>query len=224
LYLIKHNAKLQARILERLRHADQFQGARFELCVTASMVVAGFEINYEDESDRIRKHAEFVAKHPSGLAVAVEAKSRHRDGVLGFKSTGAKVTDKVAAEGILRDALAKEPRLPYFIFVEVNLPPLKEPIGEGNAWFKELADTVDNLVREWERGTFPATAIFFCNDPSHYRLDAQLENQQYWCYGIPIEKPKHALPDVRIIEEIGRAIMQRCNIPNEFPKEQSLEI
>jgi hypothetical protein len=225
LYLIKHNAELQKRILERLRHPEQFQGARFELVVAAAMVVAGFEINYEDEADGSRKHAEFTAKHRSGVSVAVEAKSRHRDGALGFKSPGKKVTDKIEVDGILRAALAKEPDAPYFIFIEVNLPPLKSPIGEANLWFKEMAETADNLVREWEPGTFPATAIFFCNDPSHYDLDNQVESHQYWCYGIPIKQPRHALPDTRLIEEVGRATMQRCAIPNEFPPEaKPLEI
>jgi len=220
LYLIKHNAKLQKRILERLRHPQQFQGARFELCVAATMVVAGFEINYEDESDTSRKHAEFIAKHRSGLSVAVEAKSRHRDGVLGFKSAGAKVTDKVEVEGILRAALGKEPSAPYFIFIEVNLPPSASRIAEGNPWFKELAETVRTLESEWEPGTFPATAILFCNDPCHHVLDAQIEDQQFWCYGIPISKPRYPLPDVRFAEEAARATMQRCMIPNEFPAEE----
>lgn len=220
LYLIKHNAELQKRILGRLRHPDQFQGARFELVVAATMVVAGFEINYEDEGDTSRKHAEFMAKHHSGLSVAIEAKSRHRDGVLGFKSPGAKVTDKIEVEGILRAALAKEPDAPYFIFIEVNLPPPASAIGEDNAWFKELADTVKTLASEWEPGTFPATAVIFCNDPCHYVLDAQIAEQQYWCYALPIEKPKHPA-DVRLIEEVGRATMQRCMIPNEFPPEEN---
>jgi hypothetical protein len=220
LYLIKHNAKLQARILERLKHPDQFQGARFELVVAATMVVAGFKIDYEDESDTSRKHAEFIAKHRSGLVVAVEAKSRHRDGVLGFKSPKAQVTDKVQVENILRGALAKEPSAPFFIFVEVNLPPPTSPIGEGNPWFKEMAETVDRLVGEWDPGTFPATAIFFGNDPSHYVLDQKVEAQQYWCYAIPIEKPRHPRPDARVIDEVGGSTMQRCMIPNEFPPEE----
>lgn len=222
LYLIKHNAQLQKRILERLRHPQQFQGARFELVVAATMVVAGFEINYEDEGDTSRRHAEFVAKHNSGLSVAVEAKSRHRNGVLGFESLGAKATDKIEVEGILRAALAKEPSAPYFIFVEVNLPPAALKTGESNPWFKELAETVRTLESEWEAGTFPAAAIFFCNDPCYYVLDAQVEDrgQPYWCYALDIKKPRYPLPDSRLIEEMGRATMQRCMIPNEFPKEQ----
>jgi hypothetical protein len=122
LYQIKHNAALQKKIIGRLRDKAFFQGARFELCVTAAMITADFEIAYEDETDGTRKHAEFIAKHKSGVNVAVEAKSRHRSGVLDFRSSAPKVTDKASAEGILRDALAKRPDGPFFIFIEVNLP------------------------------------------------------------------------------------------------------
>jgi len=120
-YLIKHNAELQEEILNRIRNKDQFQGARFELCVAASMIVAGFEINFEDENDRSRKHAEFIATHPSDVQIAVEAKSRHRNGVLDFggssKGFGEDQTPKVAVERLIRRAIAKDPDYPFFIFI-----------------------------------------------------------------------------------------------------------
>jgi len=219
LYLIKHNAKLQKRILDRLKDPKQFQGARFELCVTAAMVVAGFEINYEDEQDRSRKHPEFLARRGE-LLVAVEAKSRHRDGVLGFHSPKSPVTDKVAAEGILRDALGKNPGHPYFIFLEVNMPPDKKPIDEQNPWFKELDDSAKNLQNEWEPDDpFSANAIFFCNDPSHYVPEAVVPGQSFWTYEVVVRR-KTMYP---IAEDVGmsvaRALLHRANIPNQFPPE-----
>ncbi len=219
LYLIKHNAKLQKRILDRLKDPKQFQGARFELCVTAAMVVAGFEINYEDEADGSRKHPEFLARRGE-LLVAVEAKSRHRNGVLGFRSSGSSITDKVAVEGILRDALGKKPSHPYFIFVEVNMPPDKKPIDELNPWFKEMDETARNLQTEWEPDDgFPANAIFFCNDPSHYVQTAVVPGQSFWAYEVAVRR-KTMYP---IAEEVGmsvaRAMLQRPNIPNHFPPE-----
>ena len=84
LYLIKHNAKLQRKILDRLRDKRQFQGARLELCVTASMVAAGFEINYEDEKDTSRKHAEFIANNPAGRGVAWAVMVSRMDGTWVF--------------------------------------------------------------------------------------------------------------------------------------------
>jgi len=221
LYLIKHNADLQEKSLHRLRNKQQFQGARFELCVTASMIVAGFEINFEDEGDSSRKHAEFLARDGSGLEIAVEAKSRHRDGVLEYKApprySGKDQSPKVAVEGLIRKALAKKPAIPYFIFIDVNLPYADENY-HGNPWFKEMAETVNELRQEWASGTFPANAIFFCNDPTYQEPERVPEGNNFWCYEVPVDDPKHPLPDPQISMRVAQSIIKRTNIPNEYPE------
>lgn len=223
LYLIKHNAELQEEILNRIRNKQQFQGARFELCTAASMIVAGFEINYEDETDSSRKHAEFIATHPSGLQIAVEAKSRHRNGVLEFKvpldSSGDDQTPRVAVERLIRKALAKDPDYPYFIFIDVNLPYLDEN-PQGNPWFKEMDETVKKLCHEWEPEKFPTNAIFFCNDPTYQEPEKVPQGNNFWCYEVPIERPKHPLPDPVIIRHVTQAIIKRTNIPNKYPEDE----
>jgi len=147
LYVTKHNADLQERLLHRIRNAQQFQGARFELVVTASMILAGFEITFEDESDTNRKHAEFVATHLSGMRIAVEAKSRHRDGVLEYKASprrsGQNQSSRVSVERLIRKAL-------------------------------------------------------------------------------PIDNPRHPLPDRHMIMHVAQSIIKRNNIPNEFPEQEIL--
>ncbi len=83
LYVIRDNVVFQNGIIERLKIKDQFQGARYELFATATCVRCGFEIIYEDESDRSKKHTEFIAIHKdTGQKICVEAKSRRRPGVL----------------------------------------------------------------------------------------------------------------------------------------------
>ena len=216
LYLIKHNAKLQKRILDRIRSKEQFQGARFELCVTAIMAVAGFQIELEDELDGSHKHPELIAKHASGVSIAVEAKSRHRHGILGFENPGATVSNKVAIESLLRDALAKGCEMPYFIFVDVNLPPASE-ISEGNPWVNEMNDTVQGLCQEWGNGRFPANAVFFFSDPSYYTPDELVKGRPFWSYVVRIKEPRYPLPDLGLPLHIGKALLQRINIPNEFP-------
>lgn len=59
LYLIRHHGALQKIIIERLKWEDQFQGTRHEIFAAATCIRAGFEIAYEDETDRIKKHPEF---------------------------------------------------------------------------------------------------------------------------------------------------------------------
>lgn len=125
LFTVADNASLQDRLLLRLRHAEQYQGARYELFVIATCVRAGFSVEYEDEDDRSRKHPELIATHKAtGLQVAVEAKSRHRDGVLGYKSQvlAPKDEHKAGVKNLLLNAMKKAPGKPYVVFVDVNLP------------------------------------------------------------------------------------------------------
>jgi hypothetical protein len=58
LYVLRHNQKLQERMIHRLKHSEQFQGARYELTVAATLVRAGFDLDFEDESDGKCKHPE----------------------------------------------------------------------------------------------------------------------------------------------------------------------
>lgn len=221
LYLIKHNAKLQEKFLHRLKNKQQFQGARFELLASAAMIVAGFEIEFEDETDIHRKHAEFLATSPYGLKIAVEAKSRHRDGVLDYKlnsrNSGREQLLTVAVESLIRKALGKEPEMPFFIFIDVNLP-YSDEMPHGNPWFKEIAETVERLRKEWLAGTFPANAIFFCNDPTYQEPDTLPNGQSFWCYEVTIDDAKYPLQDTQLPIQIAQALIRRTNIPNEYPE------
>jgi hypothetical protein len=225
LYLIKHNSKLQEEILNRIRNKSQFQGARFELCAAASMIVAGFQIEFEDERDRTRKHAEFIATHPSELQIAVEAKSRHRSGVLEFnvplEINGEDQTPKVAVERLIRKALVKDPDYPYFIFIDVNLPYSDENY-QGNPWFKEMVETVEKLKAECFPNPFPANAIFFCNDPTYQEPEKVPQGNKFWCYEVPIDNPKNPLTNKKIIRHVTYSIMRRTNIPNKYPEDRNV--
>lgn len=220
LYLIKHNSILQEKILNRLKNRQQFQGARFELCAAASMIVSGFEINFEDEDDTSRKHAEFLAKDNTGLEIAVEAKSRHRDGILEYRSSPRRSGNphplKVAVKGLIRKALDKKQEYPYFIFIDVNLP-YREENPHSDLWFEEMAKTVEDIKQEYEIGAFPANAIFFCNDPTYQEPEKQPPGQSFWCYVIPIDNPKYPLQEPNLVMHIAQSIIKRTNIPNEYP-------
>lgn len=91
LYSIEHNTVLRDALLERLRDPSKYQGARYELMAAACCAMAGFQLQYEDESDNTKTHVEFTATHPVFRdCIAVEAKSKHRKDVLGFDDPMAK--------------------------------------------------------------------------------------------------------------------------------------
>jgi hypothetical protein len=124
LYVVHHNAKLDSRLLERLKHADQFQGARHELFAEATCLRAGFEIEHEDETDPSRRHAEFTATHKATKQkISVEAKSKHRPGVLG--QAGTRDPDdalNLRFGKLLNDAVDKNPPYPLVVFLDMNMP------------------------------------------------------------------------------------------------------
>ena len=224
-YLLKHNADLQERLLNRIRNRAQFQGARFELFVAASMIVAGFEIAFEDEADSTCKHTEFLATHCSGMRIAVEAKSRHRDGVLEYRAPPRRSRkdqcSRVGVEGLIRKALAKDPDTPYFIFIDLNLPYLDANL-DAQPWLQEINETVRKVLRDWLPGKFPANAIFFCNDPTYQSPEIPPEENSFLCYTVEIDTPRHPLADQQIIRHVAQSIMRRNNIPNEFPEQETL--
>jgi hypothetical protein len=123
LYTIDDNSLLGETLLSRLKHRDQFQGAMHELFAEATCLRAGFTITRENERDGTRKHVEFMAVHKAtGQHVLVEAKSRHRAGVIA--QAGERDTSPdMKFRRLINDAVAKDPNNPLALFVDTNLPP-----------------------------------------------------------------------------------------------------
>lgn len=122
LYTLAHNIFVRDSLLDRLRDADQFPGARYEAHVAASLVRSGFSIDFEDESDRSRSHCEFAATHPpTGRTYSVEAKHRTRPPVPGAR-TGHRLIGTRLAKAFKKNALHER-----LIFIDVAV----ERVAEG---------------------------------------------------------------------------------------------
>lgn len=79
-------------------------------------------MKHENEKDGKTRHAEFTVRYvATGQLLSVEAKSRHRDGVLG-RPGAPKVRPDFNLGGLINDAVAKKPPHPLVIFVDTNLP------------------------------------------------------------------------------------------------------
>jgi hypothetical protein len=171
LYILQHHGLLEDRLLHRLRHQDQYQGARHELFAAATCVRAGFDIKHEDESDGSSKHTEFTATHrQTGMSICVEAKSKHRDGVLG--KPGNRVEDDKLQNGLRRlinDALKKPHKHPLVIFLDLNLPP-RLPTHETPEWLERFADPILYGI-DRKGGEDPWDLLVFSNQPDHYARD-----------------------------------------------------
>lgn len=132
MYSLDGHASLQDSLVNRLTSAPHFQGALHELGVAATTMRAGFDIEFEDETDSTKKHPEFVATHKiSRQQIAVEAKSVHRRGLMGAKignshpTAEAATAQKIALQicGQVEKAIPKAGELPFYLFVDLNLHP-----------------------------------------------------------------------------------------------------
>lgn len=179
LYVLRHHSALQERLLNRLRDKQQFQGARYEVFVTASFIKAGFDIAFEDEADGTRSHCEFVAVHKqSGRKYSVEAKSRHRPGYLG--QSGNPMADgdiRLRIGNLLRSALKKEAAHTRIVFIDINMPPENKAIRPFQArWFKSLTNELSRVETDTIEGKpSPSAFLFFTNHPYHYVGEEQPE-------------------------------------------------
>jgi hypothetical protein len=171
LYILQHHGFLEEGLLQRLRHKDQYQGARHELFAAATCVRAGFDIEYEDESDGASRHTEFTAvNRQSGRRLSVEAKSKHRSGVLGM--TGDREPDesvRTRLGRLINDALKKPRKHLFAIFLDLNLPPASPAHGTPQ-WFTMFADPIlRSIDRKGEED--PWDLLVFSNQPDHYATD-----------------------------------------------------
>lgn len=229
LYVLRHHGALQQSLIARLKQHDQFQGARYELTVTAAMIRAGFDIDFEDETDTTRRHPEFRAKHrATGEVLAVEAKSRHRPGVLAFPGDQSPVAGfRVGIHRLLHDALTKPTTFPYLVFVDANMPQeVASPLSIV-PWQEEVMRTVaaveQRLAGEQlvDTGTV-ATAVIVTNDPDHYGREGDWRiSRGQLGFRVASNRPRHPLRHPHLLDEIETAVKQRHNIPSEFPDDDA---
>jgi hypothetical protein len=222
LYVVDDNGTLDDRLLARLKHREQFQGARHELFVEATCLRAGFSVNHEDESDPSRRHVEFIATHKaSGLRLAVEAKSRHRAGVVAQPGTPQpEDTADFKFSKLLNDAIAKRPVDPLAIFIDTNLP-----VARAREFFGERAETpqpsrqlisIIDEARNRNGGTDPYNLLVFTNTPDHYGRDNDLPPHRDWI-GYIAQRPAKPVSQDEVLLHLAKTSELSGNIPNTFP-------
>jgi hypothetical protein len=217
LYVLQHNAILQSALVDRIRKVDQFQGARYELTVAASFIRAGFKIKHEDETDRQRKHPEFIATYEStGETIAVEAKSRHRPGVLGRPGQMEQPADVTAGiASLLQSALDKAIEQPYVVCIDLNLP----PFGEGNVLqqpqIREVMETIVQKEKNYPKEAFPITVVVVTNFP-HYYVSNDVEDPRKDFLVSPSTYPKYPIGTAGIVDVLFKSLNEYAYIPNYF--------
>lgn len=216
LYVVRHHQQLQTRLVNRLKQARQFQGARHELFVVATLIRAGFDIEFEKETGVATKHAELKATHRrTQKSIGVEAKSRQRPGVLGFPGEREYDDDlKLGIHRKLNEAAAQAGSHPLAIFLELNLPPTF--VSARIPSLREEIRAIIATIATERDGVWPFGLVVITNYPHHYG-DFGAPDPPRLNY---ISQPGNAdgpLVDTQIVDAIERSIRQYGNIPNFFP-------
>jgi SEC-C motif-containing protein len=218
LYVVAHNARLDSMLVDRLKQKDQFQGARHELFAEATCLRAGFKIEHENERDRSRRHAEFTATHlASGQTISVEAKSKHRPGVLGQSGIREPNNDMNLRFGyLLNDAVAKNPLHPLVVFMDMNMPfETADRLLSRRPPHPFILKTL-NRMRKEHGGKDPISLLMMTNHPGHYVAGHELPPHAHILGQISQMPLKPARLEALLA--IVQATQLYGNVPQELPK------
>jgi hypothetical protein len=209
---------LPVSLLARLRDPVAYQGARYELAIAALFARIDCEIEFlDDEKLKDRKHGEFVATHrPSGERYAVEAKSRHREGVINqpgeFDIEDPLRGDKRGVRNLIRKAMEKDAGGdPFLIFVDINAP--VEPVVPGiePKWETEMKKMVGRMPAMTGEQEATFEAVYVTNFSPHYEGDAQPRGGEWLCVAPTDAKTP---PSFRTFEELNYALDRLEKVPD----------
>lgn len=209
LFILDCSNKLSERLLKRLRNKENFNGARYEALVFATLIRAGFEIEFIDEvSGENGKVAECKAKHvATGEYILVEAKTRNVKGVLGSAQGKA---NKVRLYDKFKDAMEKNINCPYVISIDINLVAVRADLRNKNL---QLIRKEIKKFTEIYTNNLP-NLIVTTNIPFHYGKINEPPNAISIGH-ITANKPKH-LVNTQTIIAITKAMEQYSALPSEF--------
>lgn len=164
LYLVEQQGCLLPPLLKRLRNPDNFQGARYELLAAANCIESGFSIQWLDKSQQKTKHVEFIGTHQvTRDQIGVEAKSRHRDGVLGYQSIeGQRDAAALQVDDLIRKAIAKPSQYAKVAFVDLNYPPATDGM------YDQVVEAIKRVTEKYIDCTVPLNMLIFTNFAYHY--------------------------------------------------------
>jgi hypothetical protein len=201
-----------------LKRRDQFQGARYELFVAATMIRAGYKIHFEDESDPSSRHPEFFAEHPvSKEKIAIEAKCRHRPGILGMAGIRQPIENlKIGLHRELNKAALKAGDYPLIAFVELNLPKERLRIDDAS-WQGEIRESISQ-IGVGSLGKWPFAHIIVSNLPHHYGLETQPDPNRLF-YVSDLINPKNSIKTPDVIAGIEDSLHRYKNCPTDFPED-----
>lgn len=210
-----HAQDLPEHLLNRLKNRNEFQGARYEIALAAIFARLGCEIKFLDEETQLEKHPEFIASHKRlDISIAVEAKSKHRSGVLHFPGEPDEIKQlKGKVIKLFHQALEKETNgLPYFIFIDVNSPLTPGTNVQEKSWARNTIEARKQELEATPDDNPKYNAIYFTNFSYHYTKDDVTPSGEFF-FEFPLN-PQVPLPDNTFVNMLYDALSNYGNVPN----------
>lgn len=184
-YALLSTSNFPEQLLNRLRDITQFQAARYETSIAGIFTRRGFKVNFFDDNKVDTKHCEFIASKDN-LKVIIEAKSRHRRGVINTPGlANHKKNLKGDIQQLIKEALEKDAMgLPFYVFVDLNSP-LTLEINSKKAWFNMVRSIMTNKLVV-NKAT--CNAVVITNFSFHYQQDLQTKPPECIVYINPSPK------------------------------------
>lgn len=173
LYAVEHfglrasDPKLYGELLRRLKLRDQFAGARFEFRVAAQLLRAGFRLKWLDEAGRGPRTCEYTCTHPkTRKTFSVECKIRQpQQGADPWANLG-------RIESLIAGALGKEAEFERLIFLDLNLPGLRE--GQEWDWQSFVRRRICRMEKNRQFAALPSATLFVSSFPELHHPDSEV--------------------------------------------------
>lgn len=211
LYHLRLAGALDATVLNRLRSHGDFQGARYEFTIAASLVRSGFKVRWIHGAE---KHCEFEATlRLSGETIAVEVKSRHIAGTLNQPGTPPTLKEiRFIAHRHYSEAIKQCPSdKPCAIFINLNLPPQVNRGSHHIPWWAEMKKLIDALPRSSPSDPSAETCLVLTNFAAHYGGTDKAPGNRY-VFTFPMYV-RHSLKRVETTAALLRAMDTYGQIP-----------
>ena len=215
---LSHAATLPESLVRRLRDPVAYQGARYEIAVAAIVARLDCEIRFLDDEEALRreKRVEFEAtQRTTGVKFAVEAKSRHRAGIInqpGDPNLDDPLHgDERAIRKLYLGAVEKAPAdLPYFIFIDVNAHLEPEAAALEKRYMQDIKRWMGRLPEPTAERPDPFNALIVTNFAPHFQGNELASGGEY-TFVIPhyTKKPM----DGSFMGLLGRAIGHYQAVP-----------
>lgn len=212
---LQHTNNLPEYLLKRLKNKNEYQGARYEIAIAAIFARLGCNIKFLDEKEKLKiKHCEFIATHQkTGISIAVEAKSRQRQGVI---HAAGNLDEKKLLKGdvqqLLNRALKQNPKDRSFMaFIDLNSPLTPELNFKDKKWVKDILKFMGSY-KSTLANPAPCNALFFTNYSFHYQTDKEADLGEFLSF-IPTYS-KFPLPNLDFLKMITAALNHYGRVPN----------